>query len=261
VSQRPAETTQVHTRLLKCALEVEDARAFWQHADPDQPTEASQAFDEYWFGARSLPRVRVLLTNFRARFSAFPLSLEVLRGWTEMDTDVRQLICHWHLQLSDPLYRAFTGDYLLQRRLALQPQVSRDQVVDWVGQQGPGRWTAATRTQFASKLLSCAHDAGLVESRRDPRGLRYPQVSDESLTYLLYLLRGIDYEGSTTDNPYLRSVGLDGAFLASRLRGLGALRYQRQGDLVDIQWRYPDLLAWAQAELAGFEDRQAGGSR
>ncbi len=63
----------------------------------------------------------------------------------------------------------------------------------------------------------------------------------------------MEIEGSLLDNPYLRSVGLEGSFLEERLRGLPALGYGRMGDLMDLGWRYPDLLSWARAEgpLAG----------
>lgn len=245
------ETREVHTRLLKCALEVEDARAYWTHAGGVEPTSAKVAFQDYWFGAKSLERVRVLLTNHHARFDAFPPSLSVLHRWSQMEPDTRALICHWHLQLSDPLYRAFTGTMLVERREGLRAEITRDRVVSWVGDQGPGRWTMPTRIQFASKLLSAAFSAGLVASNRDPRPLVTPRVGDEPLAYLLYLLRGVAFEGTMLDNPYLRSVGLHGRDLESRLRALPALRFQRQGELTDFGWRFDSLQDWARATLEG----------
>lgn len=244
MSELPRESTEVHTRLLKCALEVEDARAFWSHADAAQAN-AQQAFDAYWFGARSLARIEVLLTNMRARFASFPAALAVLRRWPHMSPDTRRTICHWHLQLADPLYRRFTGDYLVDRALGSRPELTRDLVVGWVGQQGPGRWTMTTRIQFASKLLSSAYSAGLVSSNRDPRPLATPRVPDEALAYLMYLLRETAFEGTLLDNPYARSVGLHGPLLEDRLRTLSALRFRRQGDLIDFGWRYDTLWAWA----------------
>lgn len=248
---RPSEVCDIHTRLLKCALEVDDVRAYWRHIDPADPSpRAQRAFQEYWFGARSLERIEVLLSNFRARFDAFPSALEVLRRWDDMTPDTRSLVCHWHLQLSDPLYRAFTGQYLLARHEHLRPEVSRDPVVTWVGQQGPGRWTMSTRIQFASKLLSAAYSAGLLESTRDPRPLRFPRVGDEALTYLMYLLREITFEGSLLENPYLASVGLSGVDLDDRLRQLPALQFRRMGELTDFGWQFPNLLAWAESRLS-----------
>ena len=242
-----AETEGVHTRLLKCALEIEESRAYWAQTTPDAEVSAQQAFEAYWFGAKSLPRVQVLLTNFRARFAAFPEALAVLHAWDSMEHTTRALICHWHLQLSDPMYRAFTGSFLLERR-ELRPEITHARVVAWVGEQGGSRWTLPTRIQLAGKLLSAAHSAGLVGSIRDPRPLVFPRVPDDALSYLMYLLRGVQFQGSLLDNPYTASVGLDADALAVRLRVLAALRFRQQGDIFDLGWCYPTLTAWAAAE-------------
>jgi hypothetical protein len=249
------EANEIHTRLLKCALEVEASRAYWSHTTPGMDPSPHDAFSSYWFGAKSLARVKVLLTNLRARYDAFPAALRVLHDWRHMQPDTRALICHWHLQLSDPLYRSFTGEYLVQRRERLRPDISRDLVVKWVAEQGPGRWTAATRIQFASKLLSAAKSAGLVGSIRDPRPLTFPRVGDGALTYVTYLLREVAFEGTPLDNAYLRSVGMDGKLLEDRLRALPALRFHRQGELAEFGWQHDSLEAWAHAagllELGG----------
>jgi hypothetical protein len=246
VITRPAEIAQVHTRILRCALEVEDSRAYWQHAEVGRAqAPAQQAFTEFWFGARSLARIHVLLANFRARFDAYPEALRVLTGWTDMDPGTRRLVCHWHLQLADPLYRAFTGRFLPQRHERPKPDMTRDLAVAWVGEQAEERWTTSTRIQFGSKLLSAAFSAGLVASNHDPRALQSPPVGDEALTYLMYLLREVDFAGTLLENPYTASVGLRGPILEDRLRRLDALRFHRQGDVVDFGWRYADLCEWA----------------
>ena len=249
MSERRQETTQVHTRLLKCALEVEDSRAYWVHADRSASADAQRVFDEYWFGARSLSRIEVLLANMRARFDAFPTALETLHRWPHMAPDTRRLICHWHLQLADPLYRGFTGEYLVSRRAGPRVEVTRDLVVAWVGQQGPGRWTMATRIQFASKLLSASFSAGLVATNRDPRSILIPRVPDEALEYLMYLLREVQIDGTLLQNPYVASVGLESALLEDRLRALPGLAFKRQGDLLEFGWRYSDLRSWAASNL------------
>jgi len=257
-----AETTQVHTRLLKCSLEVEDARAYWQRTAAvgvDEVTPA-RAFDEYWFGARSLDTVKILLVNFRARFAEYPAALAVLQRWPAMDPQTRRVLCHWHLQLSDPLYREFTGAYLVERHTQIWSQVRRDGVIAWVGQQGPGRWTMSTRIQFASKLLSTALAAGLVTSNRDPRPLAFPTVGDEALTYMLYLLRQVEFAGTILDNRYFASVGLQGPALDARLRALDSLRFRRQGDLLEFGWRHHDLTAWAAERLLSEPGARLGGA-
>lgn len=246
---RPQEETHIHTRLMKCVLDVEESRAYWKHADPEKKDSPDTAFDEYWFGARTLPRIKILLINMRARYQAFPPSLDVLRRWSSMSPDTRRLICHWHLQLSDPLYRALTGKYFEERRQGARAEVTRDLVVGFVGDEGPERWTMATRIQLASKLLSAAHAAGLVRTKRDPRPLAYPTVPDDALEYVVYLLRGVVFEGTLLKNPYLASVGMTGGLLEDRLRGLPGLKFSRQGDLVDFGWKHESLLAWADAHF------------
>jgi hypothetical protein len=249
VSEMPVESSQIHTRLLKCALEVEESRAYWQNRQDGSELLAQEAFENYWFGAKSFPRVKVLLTNFRARYDTLPEALWVLSQWADMAPDTRKIICHWHLQFSDPLYRDFTGSYLVQARRETKKSIVRDSVISWVGEQGPGRWTMTTRIQFASKLMSCALAAGLLDRNRDPRGLVLPRVSNEALGYLMYLMREFEFEGTQLDNPYLKSVGLDGSWLQDRLRDVPGLGFQSQAGLVDFQWKYSGLRQWAQAEL------------
>lgn len=242
------EETRVYTRLLKCALELDEARAYWERRALEPSPSAQDAFQGYWFGAKSLARVEILLANMRARFDAFPDAMAVLGAWHDMSSDTRRAICHWHLQLSDPLYRAFAGAYLPARRASGRGSVSLDLVVSWVGQQEGSRWGMATRVQFASKLLSAARSAGLLATNRDPRPLTVPKVPDEALEYLLYLLRQTQFEGTLLDNPYLASVDLQGDLLHQRLRRLPSLAFQRQHQLTDFGWRYPDLRAWFEAQ-------------
>ena len=261
MSERPREATEVHTRLLKCALEVEDSRAYWAHVQSPDGAQAQRAFDEYWFGARSLSWIGVLLVNMRARFNAFPAALDALHRWQEMSPDTRRMICHWHLQLADPLYRAFTGEYLVARRAGPRPEITRDLVVGWVGHGSEGRWTMGTQIQFASKLLSAAYSAGLLGTNRDPRPILIPRVPNEALEYLMYLLREVQFDGTLLQNPYTASVGLEGSELEERLRDLPGLAFRRQGDLLDYGWRYANLHAWSDANAGARDTGLAGASR
>ena len=246
-----SEETTLHTRLMKCTLLVDESRAYWAEADVDDPVTVDRAFSGYWFGAKSTARIEVLLSNMRVRFDVWPEARWVLHRWRNMSPDVRRLVCHWHLQLADPLYRAFTGEMLATRRERPNAQISRDIVVRWVGDVGKVSWTMASRVQFASKLLSAAAAAGLVDGNRDPRPLTLPRVPDEALVYLLYLLRTVAFEGTLWANPYLRSVGIDEAALTSRLRPGTGVHWERQADLRALHWEYPDLRAWASAAVLG----------
>ena len=114
----PEEARDIHTRLLRLALGVEESRAYWSNVDPMVPAPARpvRAFEERWFGAKSMERVRVLLANFVSRYDTHPAALATLRRWSglpqghpaAMDPATRRLLCHWHLQLADPIYRPTT---------------------------------------------------------------------------------------------------------------------------------------------------------
>ncbi|MFO0605031.1 MAG: hypothetical protein U0324_17760 [Polyangiales bacterium] len=243
-----AEETRIHTRLQRLALGVEESRAYWANVDPSVPPaeRAVAAFEGRWFGAKSLERIRVLLPYLAARYDAFPDALAALRRWRAMEPDTRRAISHWHLQLTDPIYRAFAGDFLPARRGVADATLDRPAVLRWVRGASPGRWGESTLVQFASKLLSAGAEAGLLSPAPDPRKLPLPRVPDDALVYLLHLLREVRFEGSLADNPYLRSVGIEGTLLDHRLRGITALRLQRVGSVCDFEWTYPTLAAWAE---------------
>lgn len=247
---RGAEVTEVHTRLLRIALAVEDSRAYWDHAVPADrgSSPAERAFEERWFGGKSLERVRFLLSAFGERFGAYPGCLAALRRAGRLDPSARQLLCHFHVQLSDPLYRAFSGSFLVGRRAVRAGTVDRGVVTSWLRTEHRDRWSAATEVQFASKLLSAALEAGLV-SKRDPRSLLLPKVPDPVIGYVLYTLRHLRFAGTLLGNPYLASLGLTEGFLDHRLRGVPGVRVHRMGELVDFEWEYPTLEAWAEATL------------
>lgn len=243
-----AEVTRFHTRLLKCDLAVDECRVYWQHASAEGETpEPEKAFSEYWFGARSLPRVRMLLATLRERFDAWPEALRVLAGWKTMSSSTRRLICHWHLQLADPLYRHFTGVFLPQRRAEGKHTIRRTVVVEWIEQLCPGRWQISTRIQFTRKLIHSTEQAGFLITGADTAELQTIRVDDISLTYLMYLLRTTKFEGTLLQNPYIASLGLDTDELHSRLRRIPSVGLQRQSGLKEFNWQHESLEAWANA--------------
>ncbi len=244
---RSTEVRQEHTRLMNVSLALEESRAYWERLRGETPPEdlALAAFEERWFGNKSLTRVRRLLRTLEARFAAFPAALAVLRRWRPRDPATRRNVCHWHTQLSDPLYRAFTSDFLDQRRFLRHPAVDADVTARWLDRRTGGKWAPSARRRMAQGLIAAAAAAGLCGRPPGPRALSYPSVAPEALAYLLYLLREVEFEGTLLDNPYLRSVGLSGALAEDRLRGLPGISFQRMGELTDFGWRYPDLESWA----------------
>lgn len=233
------ESTEVHTRILRLTLAVAESRAYWLHVDPDVvgPERLEAALEHRWFGDKSDARVRFLLSAMQERFDAFPNALGALRS-AKLDDASAQAICHWHVQLADPIYRRFTGELLAKKRGSKHPEIDYAAVLKWVESKYEGRWSPSTCAQFASKLLSTATEAGLVGGKRDPRPVLTPEVPGVALAYLLYLLRETRFKGTLSANPYLGSVGLD--LLACRkLPG------------VTIDGEHPE---WAVANLAAWGD-------
>lgn len=244
-----AESTGLHTRILRLALAVSESRDYWANVDPVVPParRAMPAFEQRWFGAKSVQRVKTLIAYLAARYDAWPHALEILRRWRSMDPATRQLVCHWHLQLSDPLYRRFTGELLVERRAQALETIDRDVVLRWLETVEPGRWSKATQIQFASKLLAAAGEAGLVAGpKTGTRRLELPRVTDEALTYYLRVFEPISIDGTRFENRYLASVGLEGALLEHRIRALPDLEFRRMGELYELHWLVSDD-AWREA--------------
>jgi hypothetical protein len=174
-----------------------------------------------------------------------------------MEPSTRRLVAHWHVQLSDPLYRSFTAGFLVERRARPEPTVSRAAVIRWVEGRGRTRWTHASHVQLASKLLSAAYAAGLVGSARDPRPVTLPRVDEVALEYLLHLLREVRIEGRLADNPYLRSVGVEAGDLGPALKRSDAIEVQALGGVTELHFRFPSLRAWAAARLGIADEERA----
>ncbi len=237
------ENTQVHTGLLRFTLGVEESRAYWAQVEPGVATTTVQVFEQSWFPHKSQARVDFILRAFRMRYQAYPAALEALHAWPNMDLYSATIIAHWHTQLADPLYRSFSA-WIAKRRLIGPGTIRKAEVLRWLESEYPERWAATTMGTWATKLLAAAAEVGLVSSRRDPRPLACPRVNDQALTYILYLLRELRFQGSMVDNPYLSSVGLDGGVLADRIGQLPDISLNRMGDLVELTFKAPSLVEW-----------------
>lgn len=227
------EVTEPHTRLLRIGLATSESREYWRHHEND----VEKAFEERWFGSRGMPRVRYLLTTLADRFDAFPPALAALRRW-QPDDDA-PLVCHWHLQLSDPLYRTFTGTHLVERREHPEPTVDRNAAIRWLESQRD--WAPSTVNRMVAGIMGACNDAGFSQGVATLRPLGLPKVSDMALAYLLYLLRETEFAGTLGQNPYLASVGLAGSTLDARLARLPGVQFSRLADISSLGFDHPSL--------------------
>jgi hypothetical protein len=251
--KRAREAVDIHTRILRVTLAEPECRAYWENVDLAVPLaqRAAIAFEQRWFGAKSMARVQTLIATLADRFDAFPGSIAILRNWHTLRAPARLLICNLHLQLTDPVYRAFTCDYLVKRRAAGHTTIGRDQVERWVHETWGDRWSAATRLKFAGNLLTAASEADLVVGKRDPRRLDRARLSSQGRGYLLYTLRDVVPDAGYLDNPYLVSLGLPRAELLGNLCTGDPVRVRMLGDVLDAEWTAPSLQAWIDQAPAG----------
>jgi hypothetical protein len=243
----------MHTRILRCTLATDDSQAYWRNVEPVVPVQERVriAFERRWFGLKSEARVDTLIRNMNERFDAFPEALALLQALPSIPAALRPWICHLHTQLSDPLYRRFTGEYLPQRRAQGLRSLDRDTVARWVESLEPGRWSVITCRKFGTNLIATAAEAGLLGNRRDPRELPLVVAPEQALGYALYLLRTVRFEGALGNDPYLRSLGAPRDALPPLLERVSGVTYQRVGQVEDIEWQYPSLTAWGMRVLGG----------
>jgi hypothetical protein len=210
---------------------------------------AALAFRERWFGVKSEARVRTLMVNMIERFDRFPEALELLKSLGTVPAALRPWICHLHVQLSDPLYRGFTGELLPRRRDEGYTSIDRQAAARWVETLAPKRWSATTTLKFAANMLSTAVEAGILKGRRDPRTFALTAVPEAVLGYALYLLRTVEFAGSLGDNPYLRSLGVDRTMFPGALARVPGVTFRGLGNVQEVDWRYPTLAAWGSETL------------
>ena len=220
----------MHTRLLKCTLEVETSRAYWAHAGArrgSRPPAGRSRSTGSAPGASAA--IEVLMANLRARYDAYPAALRALaagRTWTRTrggssatgtSSSPTRSTAPSPARSSSPATRA-----------PARPSRTTSPSPGWASRTpGAGTWRRGSSSRASSS--PSAHGAGLIASNRDPRPLQFPRVGEPALTYLMYLLRGVQFEGTLLENPYLASVGLQGGNLEDRLRGLSALRFPPPG--------------------------------
>jgi hypothetical protein len=169
-------------------LEVAASRAFWLRAKPDESARQrlDRARSEAWFADVSEARLRYMLLELSKRFSSG--CLEALVRWLPEPETQGPLVCHWHLQVSDPLYRDFTSGYLV-RAWAGSGVVTVSQVEDWLTQRGQhSQWSPSTRRRLASGLLAAASDAGFLKGKGRTKVPHAVTVDAECQAYLADLL-------------------------------------------------------------------------
>lgn len=230
---------------MRMGLAIEESRAFWLNYSPgiSRQDQVDLAFEARWFGAKSYQRVGYLVNVLEQRFAH---SLNELKAWNPVEQADKRWICHFHLQFSDPLYRRFSTDYLIQCLQKSPPSVDSTSAQTWINAYYPKRWAGSTATRLSSGLLSSLREAGFCQGRRTPWLLQAPWVSDQALAYIVYFLRRARYEQTFWENSYFFSLSL-GADIERRLLNLPYFTYHKVGQTRSLELKYVSFLKWLEA--------------
>lgn len=166
-------------------LEVDASRTFWKHAQPGETASdrRRRAQQEQWFPALSEARVRYLLLGLDKRFPAHVLP--ALKRWSPAPERQAPLICHWHLQWSDPLYLDFTSGFLVGAWARSDRGLTVSDADAWLVERGThGGWSPSTRRRLASGLLAAASVAGFLRGQARKKEPCAVTVDERCLAYL-----------------------------------------------------------------------------
>ena len=199
--------TEEHTGLLRMGLEVEASRIFWKLATEGETSRErrARASAEDWYPDFSEARLRYVLSELERRFP--PATRSALRAWSPEEQSA--LVCHWHLQWSDPLYRDFTSSYLVTAWAMPDQGIGVSDVEGWLLQRGTHHgWSPSTRRRLASGLLGAATEAGFLAGHGRRRELRTVGVDRTSLAYLRAFLADQDNEPAGEEIFLSGTVGM-----------------------------------------------------
>jgi hypothetical protein len=180
--------TVEHTGLLRMGLEVAHSVEYWRRSEPREKAaeRRTRAAAERWYPELSPARLRALLSELEKRFPE--PAMKALRQWRPDQERQAPLICHWHLQCRDPLYREFTSYYLVEA-WAQPGGVSVAAVQGWLEQRGSHReWAVSTRRRLAGGLVAAASRAGFLKGAGALREPHAVTADAESLRYLRKVL-------------------------------------------------------------------------
>lgn len=165
-------------------LEVGLSQTFWSRAEAGEGAKDRwlRAREQAWYPALSEARLRYVMSELERRFPT--RALTALDKWRPNQGQA-PLVCHWHLQWSDPLYRDFSSGFLVGAWAKLDARVCVSDVDQWLAQRGSHPdWLPSTRRRLASGLLSAACEAGFLKGSGRDKELRTVMADAECISYL-----------------------------------------------------------------------------
>ncbi|HRG77874.1 MAG TPA: hypothetical protein PLX69_25160 [Leptospiraceae bacterium] len=201
-------TEKAHTDLLKVGARIQESKIYLLNRNFSVSKEdtVSKAFSEKWFGFKSQTYVKRLISRFELRFSKFPEAFLLLRSWVEkINLKDFKNICHFHIQLTDPYYRWFTGIYLGNLIFLGYEEIPTEALISSFEELVTTPMSVKVKRTLALRLKTAARDCGILEGKTDKKiSLSTPGII--VLYYILFVLRQIGFPSSDIpSSPYIKS--------------------------------------------------------
>jgi len=211
--------SEASTTMMKVGARLEESRSYlnFVNFEDSLKKQKEKAWNEQWFGFLPEQILETVVFALYQRFGQFPLIVKVLKTWIDkgLDNHDFKLLCHFHIQLTEPYYRWATGQYFYQRYNEgfddIPSNILGKQLEKAFGKEKD--LSSQSYQRLARGILSTARDTGILKGKAE-KFFAHPLVSIEFLGYLVYALYHFKFPfGEFVTSPYIQSVIKDEAQL------------------------------------------------
>ncbi|MGK5091068.1 BrxA family protein [Deltaproteobacteria bacterium TL4] len=244
-------TTQAHTDIMRITARLEETRAYIRNFEETATTAElkTRAWEGQWFGFIPESIFIRLMPALYNRYGQYPQLMEVLKKWLSLGLESHdfKLICHLHLQLTDPYYRWVSGQCLPSRYREGLYEINNTILVSLLKNEIAAELKSNSLQKLARNILTTIRDVGLLKGTQN-KSMTTPVVSVEFLGYLLYTLSKLGYPvADIPASPYIQSLFRD----RETFQGLLAegqrknwWEYNWGNQIFTLSFQYPDILTW-----------------
>ena len=244
-------TVKEHTTMIRMAARINESKTYLiNYSEALNRSELkNSAWNESWFGFLGDSIFAVLISGLYNRFGQFPKQVSVLKQWINSGIEHYDfnLVCHLHIQLTDPYYRWLTGEYLPERCNSGLGTFNADLIQADFAAYSTKKMKSNTCRRLLSNLLSSAVECGLLSGKAQ-RQFETPIVSSKLFGYLVYTLQEFNFPMSDLrESPYIQSICSDQEKLKRLLvegQYKGWWEFNWDMNMFTLTLRYDNISLW-----------------
>ena len=247
-------TTTEHTTMIRMAGRISESKTYIQNFSEGLTNKALKeaAWNENWFGFMGDSIFSCMMTGLFRRFGEYPKLTKILQQWIDAGIEHYdfRLICHLHIQLSDPYYRWLTGEYLPDREQSNLGEFNADLIHVDFAKQSTKELKANTSQRLLKNLIRSADECGLLSGTVNKK-IECPIVSTKFFAYIIYVLQEFSFPMSELpESPYIKSVCHDEEKLKRLLiegQRLGWWEFNWDMNMFTLSPKYMGIESWYEA--------------